>query len=184
MNLRRFDLPLQQSAASRFLPWTIGGLLYLAVVALAVAGVADEALRLYGVRTKLVTVSLPSIEDAGRGERRDGRGDRDAERDRGRDLGGSGAARGARGPGGALARHGQGERGPAASEADRRDLGSSGEAGSAGAASAAGRGDPGRDHRRRSLVPRSCRAAGGCSSGRGAAASGSRRCWACSLSSG
>ena len=69
MNLRRFDLPLHQSAASRFLPWTIGGLLYLAVVALAVAGVADEALRLYGMRTKLVTVSLPSIEDAGRGER-------------------------------------------------------------------------------------------------------------------
>jgi cell division transport system permease protein len=69
MNLRRFDLPLQQSAASRFLPWTIGGLLYLAVVALAVAGVADEALRLYGMRTKLVTVSLPSIEDARRGER-------------------------------------------------------------------------------------------------------------------
>ncbi|MGH6885046.1 MAG: cell division protein FtsX, partial [Geminicoccales bacterium] len=69
MNLRHFDLPLHQSAASRFLPWTIGGLLYLAVVALAVAGVADEALRLYGMRTKLVTVSLPSIEDAGRGER-------------------------------------------------------------------------------------------------------------------
>jgi cell division transport system permease protein len=69
MNLRRFDLPLHQSAASRFLPWTIGGLLYLAVVALAVAGVADEALRLYGLRTKLVTVSLPSVEDAGRGER-------------------------------------------------------------------------------------------------------------------
>jgi cell division transport system permease protein len=69
MNLRRFDLPLQQSAASRFLPWTIGGLLYLAVVAFAVAGVADEALRLYGMRTKVVTVSLPSIEDAGRGER-------------------------------------------------------------------------------------------------------------------
>jgi cell division transport system permease protein len=39
------------------------------VVALAVAAVADEALRLYGQRTKLVTVSLPSIEDAGRGER-------------------------------------------------------------------------------------------------------------------
>ena len=69
MNLRRFDLPLNQSAASRFLPWTVGGLLYLAVVALAVAGVADEALRLYGLRTKLVTVSLPSVEDAGRGER-------------------------------------------------------------------------------------------------------------------
>ena len=69
LDLRRFDLPLRQSAASRFLPWTIGGLLYLAVVALAVAGVADEALRLYDQRTKLVTVTLPSIEDVGRSDR-------------------------------------------------------------------------------------------------------------------
>jgi cell division transport system permease protein len=69
MDLRRFDLPLRQSAASRFLPWAIGGFLYLVVVALAVAAVADEALRIYGQRTKLVTVSLPSIEDAHRGER-------------------------------------------------------------------------------------------------------------------
>jgi cell division transport system permease protein len=68
MKLRRFDLPLRQSAASRFLPWTIGGLLYLAVVALAVAAIADEALRLYGLRAELVTVSLPSVNDAGRGE--------------------------------------------------------------------------------------------------------------------
>jgi cell division transport system permease protein len=68
MSLRRFDLPLRQSAASRFLPWTIGGLLYLAVVALAVAAIADEALRLYGLRAELVTVSLPSVPDASRGE--------------------------------------------------------------------------------------------------------------------
>lgn len=68
MSLRRFDLPLRQSAASRFLPWTIGGLLYLAVVALAVAAIADEALRLYGLRAELVTVSLPSVQDASRGE--------------------------------------------------------------------------------------------------------------------
>ena len=68
MRLRRFDLPLRQSATSRFLPWTIGGLLYLAVVALAVAAIADEALRLYGLRLELVTVSLPSVEDASRGE--------------------------------------------------------------------------------------------------------------------
>jgi cell division transport system permease protein len=68
MSLRRFDLPLRQSAASRFLPWTIGGLLYLAVVALAVAAIADEALRLYGLRAELVTVSLPSAPDDRRGE--------------------------------------------------------------------------------------------------------------------
>ena len=69
MSLRRFDLPLRQNAASRFLPWTIGGSLYLAVVALAVAAIADEALRLYGMRAQLVTVSLPSVQDASRGER-------------------------------------------------------------------------------------------------------------------
>jgi cell division transport system permease protein len=68
MSLLRFDLPLRQSAASRFLPWTIGGLLYLAVVALAVAAIADEALRLYGLRAELVTVSLPSAQDASGGE--------------------------------------------------------------------------------------------------------------------
>jgi cell division transport system permease protein len=68
MSLRRFDLPLRQSAASRFLPWTIGGLLYFAVVALAVAAIADEALRLYGLRAELVTVSLPAAQDADRGE--------------------------------------------------------------------------------------------------------------------
>ena len=69
MSLGRFDLPLRHGGASRFLPWTIGTLLYVAVVALAVAGVADEALRLYGLRTKLITVTLPSNEDVGRGER-------------------------------------------------------------------------------------------------------------------
>ena len=69
MTSRRLDLPLGHGAAGRFLPWTIGALLYLAVVALAVTGVANEALRLYGMRTKLVTVTLPAVEDAGPGER-------------------------------------------------------------------------------------------------------------------
>jgi cell division transport system permease protein len=70
VSLRRFDLPLRQSAASRFLPWMIGGLLYLAMVALAVAAIADEALRLYGMRAQLVTVSLPSVHDASRGDQK------------------------------------------------------------------------------------------------------------------
>jgi cell division transport system permease protein len=65
MNLRRFDLPLDQTSVGRFLPWTIAGLVYLAVVALAVAAVADGALRVYNLRAKLVTVTLPSVEDAG-----------------------------------------------------------------------------------------------------------------------
>jgi cell division transport system permease protein len=65
MNLRRLDLPLDQTSVGRFLPWTIAGLVYLAVVALAVAAVADGALRVYNLRAKLVTVTLPSVEDAG-----------------------------------------------------------------------------------------------------------------------
>ena len=70
MNLLRFDLPLRHSAASRFLPWTIGGLLYLAVVALAVAAIADEALRLLRPARELVTVTLPSVEDGRAGEQK------------------------------------------------------------------------------------------------------------------
>jgi cell division transport system permease protein len=67
IKLPRLDLPLRQSAASRFLPWIIGGLLFLAVVALAVAAIADEALRGYGTRIKMVTVTLP-VFDAGDGQ--------------------------------------------------------------------------------------------------------------------
>jgi cell division transport system permease protein len=63
MKLRRFDLPLDQTAVGRYLPWTVAALVYLAVLALAVAAVADSALRVYGLRTKLVTVTLPSVED-------------------------------------------------------------------------------------------------------------------------
>ena len=59
MNLRRLDLPLDQSAIGRFLPWTIALLVYLAVLTLAVAAVADRALRLYHLRAELVTVTLP-----------------------------------------------------------------------------------------------------------------------------
>lgn len=69
MKLPRFDLPLRERAASRFLPWTIGGLLYVALVALAVAAIADDALRSQGMRVKMATVTLPSVEDAGRDER-------------------------------------------------------------------------------------------------------------------
>jgi cell division transport system permease protein len=70
MHLRHFDLPLRHGAASRFLPWTIGGLLYLAVIALAVAAIADEALRLYDLRRQLVTVTLPAVEDGRAGEQK------------------------------------------------------------------------------------------------------------------
>ncbi len=67
MNLRRFDLPLDQTAVGRFLPWTVAGLVYLAVLALGVAAVADGALHIYNLRAKLVTVTLPTAEDAGQG---------------------------------------------------------------------------------------------------------------------
>jgi cell division transport system permease protein len=69
MNLRRLDLPLEQTAVGRFLPWTVAGLVYLAVLALAVAAVADGALRLYHLRAQLVTVTLPSVEDPGQSAR-------------------------------------------------------------------------------------------------------------------
>ncbi len=58
--MRSLDLPLDQTAVSRFLPWIMAGLLYLAVVALAVAAIADGALQLFDQRDKMVTVSLPT----------------------------------------------------------------------------------------------------------------------------
>lgn len=63
MSDRRFDLPLESTAASRFLVWIVAGLVYLAVVALAVAAVADSALKLYNMRARIVTVTLPAIEE-------------------------------------------------------------------------------------------------------------------------
>jgi len=58
--VRSLDLPLDQTAVSRFLPWIMAGLLYLAVVALAAAAIADGALQLFDERDKMVTVSLPT----------------------------------------------------------------------------------------------------------------------------
>ena len=58
--MRSLDLPFDQTAVSRFLPWIMAGLLYLAVVALAIAAIADGALQLFDQRDKMVTVSLPT----------------------------------------------------------------------------------------------------------------------------
>lgn len=66
----RFDLPLEHTAASRFLPWMLAALVYLSVVALGLAAVAGRALEAYAGRAKLVTVSLPSVADARQGEMR------------------------------------------------------------------------------------------------------------------
>jgi cell division transport system permease protein len=69
LHSRRLDLPLDQTAVGRFLPWTIAALVYVAVLALAVAAVADHALRLYHLRAQLVTVTLPPAEDAAQSSR-------------------------------------------------------------------------------------------------------------------
>ncbi len=58
--MRNLDLPLNQTAVSRFLPWIIAGLLYLSIIALATAAIADGALALFDQREQMVTVSLPS----------------------------------------------------------------------------------------------------------------------------
>jgi cell division transport system permease protein len=65
MKARRFDLPLDETGPTRFMPWAIAALVYLAVLALALAAVADGALRLYGLRARLVTVTLPAVPDPG-----------------------------------------------------------------------------------------------------------------------
>jgi cell division transport system permease protein len=71
--VRNLDLPLNQTAVSRFLPWIMAGLLYLSIIALATASIADGALALFDQRDQTVTVSLPT---AGLSET----GDRDVER--------------------------------------------------------------------------------------------------------
>ena len=68
VRLARLDLPLEQSVAGRFLPWILGALVYLSVVALGVAAVAGRAMEAYAARARLVTVSLPAGEDARPGE--------------------------------------------------------------------------------------------------------------------
>ena len=68
VRLARFDLPLEQSVAGRFLPWILATLVYLSVVALGLAAIAGRVLEAYAARTKLVTVSLPSGEEARPGE--------------------------------------------------------------------------------------------------------------------
>lgn len=57
---RRFDLPLDGTAASRFLPWLITGFVCLAVAALGIAAAADNALDSYALRARLVTVTIPA----------------------------------------------------------------------------------------------------------------------------
>jgi cell division transport system permease protein len=62
---RRLDLPLEQTAPGRFLPWLIGGMIYGTVVMLGVAMTADRAMRAYDQRAQLVTVTLPMTDGDG-----------------------------------------------------------------------------------------------------------------------
>jgi cell division transport system permease protein len=66
---RRLDLPLDQTAPGRLLPWLIGGMIYGTVVMLGVAMTADRVVRAHDQRAQLVTVTLPLTEAA------DGAGD-------------------------------------------------------------------------------------------------------------
>lgn len=60
----RLDLPLAQAAPGRVLAWLSGGLVYAAVVMLAVVIMADRALLSLDERAQLATVTLPLSGDA------------------------------------------------------------------------------------------------------------------------
>jgi cell division transport system permease protein len=60
----RLDLPLAQTAPGRVLPWLTGGLVYAAVVMLALVIMADRALVSLDERAQLATVTLPLADDA------------------------------------------------------------------------------------------------------------------------
>ena len=60
----RLDLPLARSAPGQILPWLAGGLVYAAVVMLAVVIMADRALLPLDGRAQLATVTLPLSKDA------------------------------------------------------------------------------------------------------------------------
>lgn len=64
---RELDLPLEDTASNRFLVWIIAGLTYVMVLAFALAGVSDGAVKLHELRPKMVTVALPPGPDDARG---------------------------------------------------------------------------------------------------------------------
>lgn len=61
--MRRLDLPLDETATSRFLLWIVAGVVFSMVVTLGVAAIANGAFTLYNTRAKLVTVTLPPESD-------------------------------------------------------------------------------------------------------------------------
>jgi len=60
----RLDLPLAETAPGQVLPWLTGGLVYAAVLLLAVLIMADRALLSRDGRAQLATVTLPLADDA------------------------------------------------------------------------------------------------------------------------
>jgi cell division transport system permease protein len=62
------DLPLDDTPASRFLAWLIGGLVFLAVLACAVAVLAQGAVDRLAERPRILTVALPAVDDPAEGE--------------------------------------------------------------------------------------------------------------------
>ena len=64
----QLDLPLADTPASRFLAWTMAGLVYLAVMALAVAAIANGTLLRIAREPRVLTVALPATADRPTGE--------------------------------------------------------------------------------------------------------------------
>jgi cell division transport system permease protein len=62
------DLPLAKTPASRFLAWTVAGLVYLGVMALAVAAIANGTLLQIARQPRILTVALPATADRAAGE--------------------------------------------------------------------------------------------------------------------
>lgn len=68
MSAAELDLPLDDTPASRFLAWLIGGLVFLAVLACAVAVFSQGAVDRLAERPRIVTVALPAVEDPAEAE--------------------------------------------------------------------------------------------------------------------
>lgn len=68
MRAAQLDLPLDDTPASRFLAWLIGGLVFLAVLACAVAVLAQGAVDRFAERPRILTVALPAVDDPAEGE--------------------------------------------------------------------------------------------------------------------
>ena len=57
------DLPLEDMPAGRFLQWGCAAAIYLAILAFALAGVADRQLGAFQREPRIVTVALPPNPD-------------------------------------------------------------------------------------------------------------------------